>query len=324
MTTLMRAEIGEIPEAAARLSAPDVQEEFRAIAARWTERNPAAFVTIARGSSDHAATYLKYVIEILSGRPVASVGPSVVSRFGASPQGGAVQAIAISQSGRSQDLGAATKGFASGGAPVLVLTNAPDSPLAQVGTDVLHVRAGPEKAVAATKSYVNSVLAGLWVIGHWARDAELLKALAGLPARLQAQMSRPDAALADMLSTAGRAFVVGRGPVLGIAQEVALKMLEVCGVHASGYSSAEVWHGPAAVIGPDMPVIALSPSDDAAEKARALGATVVEIGPHDGSHPMLAGLEQLVVAYLALEQAARNRGRNPDAPPNLKKETVTL
>ena len=73
-----------------------------------------------------------------------------------------------------------------------------------------------------------------------------------------------------------------------------------------------------------MPVIALSPSDDAAEKARALGAPVVEVVAPDGAHPMLAGLEQLVVAYLALEQAARNRGRNPDAPPNLKKETVTL
>ena len=229
MTTLMRAEIAEIPAAAARLAGDAAQDQIRTVAADWAARDPAAFVTIARGSSDHAATYLKYVIEIASGRPVASVGPSVVSRFGARPQARGVQAIAISQSGRSADLGAAAEGFSAGGVPVLVLTNAPGSPLAQVGAQVLPVLAGPERAVAATKSYVNSVLAGLWVVAHWRGDAGLQSALSALPDRLQAQLSRPNAALTDLLSRATRGFVVGRGPVLGIAQEVALKMLEVCG-----------------------------------------------------------------------------------------------
>lgn len=324
MTTHMHAEIGEIPEAAARLLAPDAQEQLRAIATTWRAQDVGAFVTIARGSSDHAATCLKYAIEIASGIPVASVGPSVVTQFGATMRGASTRVIAISQSGSSQDLAASARGFAKQGADLLVLTNKTDSPLAQEAREVFAIRAGPELAVAATKSYVNSVLSGLWLVAYWRGDSVLQSALRALPDRLAAQLNRPNAALSDLLASAPRGFVVARGPGLGIAQEIALKMLEVCGVHASAYSAAEVWHGPAAVIGPDMPVLVLEPADTAAARARDIGAPVVSLPTAPDAHPLLGGLEQLVVAYMSLEAAARARGRNPDAPPHLKKETITL
>ena len=324
MTTHMHAEICEIPQAARRLADTDPQEQFRAVARRLAKAPPEAMVTIARGSSDHAATCLKYAFEIIAGQPVASVRPSVVSRFGAAPFVKGAFVLAISQSGSSQDISQVSAAFAASGAYVLALTNTENSPLGKVATHSLQVRAGPEKAVAATKSFVNSVLSGLWILAHWTGDTALRRALLELPDRLAASLDRPSPDLRHLLETAERGFVVARGPSFGIAHEIALKMIEVCGIHASAYSAAEVWHGPAAILRADMPMIVLEPSDDAAEKACALGVRPVVVPVPEGAHPMLGGLEQLVVAYTALEEAARLRGRDPDRPPNLKKETITL
>ncbi len=255
--TLMRQEIDEIPAAAARLCTAAAQADFARAAAALAARDPSVLVTVARGSSDHAATCLAYAAGLMTGLPVASLGPSVASIYGGTLRLKDAAAIAISQSGRSADLIAATLACSAGGAVTLALTNSPGSPLAAAAGLTIDLRAGPERSVAATKSFVNSVLSGLWLLAHWTGDRVLQDALRAMPARLEAARSVPCDALADDLARIDRLFVLARGPGVGVAGEVALKAMELCGIPASAYSAAEVLHGPARVLTRGFPVLAL-------------------------------------------------------------------
>ena len=332
---MMRREIDEIPDAAARLCKDDAQAEFAQVAARIIARDPAVVLTIARGSSDHAATCLKYATEILMGIPVASLGPSVASIYGGALHLQQGVTIAISQSGRSPDLVSATEACAAGGAEAIVLTNNPDSPLGLSSRSTVDLRAGPEKAVAATKSFVNSVLAGLWLLAHWRNDANLKDALRAMPERFEAAKSVEWNALSADLARIDRLFVLGRGPGLGVAGEVALKAMELCKIQASGYSAAEVLHGPARVLTAGFPVLALGGHAEpglsqALEKLASQGAYLIAepgIASPAEETPvarLLDRLVQLVPIYNALEAAARARGSDPDRPEFLSKETVTM
>lgn len=167
-------------------------------------------------------------------------------------------ALAISQSGRSADIIAAAHGLMAGGATLVVLTNRVDGPLAQRGGHIFDIRAGPERAVAATKSFVNSLLAGAMLLAEWRDDAVLRGALARMPAALSVKL--PD--LMPVLSTGGRLMVLGRGPSLGIAGEVALKAMELCGLSALAYSAAEVRHGPMQILRDEYPVLDLTRGAD--------------------------------------------------------------
>lgn len=339
MTTMMRREINEIPQAVARLldrGKDDVARAGSALAAR----DPAVVVTIARGSSDHAAYFLKYAIELELGLPVASLGPSLASIYQAPLRLQRAAAFAVSQSGASPDIVAMLEGAKAGGALTVSLVNTTPSPLADAASIAVNIQAGPEIAVAATKSYVNSIVAGLAVLSEWSGSATLKKAVAALPDHLDKALSLDWSVLVEPLVKAESLYMLGRGPALAIAMEAALKCKETCELHAEAYSSAEVLHGPVSLVAESFPVIAFAARDKAeasiAQTASGLvtknanvyltsdqgkGATVlpfVETG-----HPLTDALALIVPYYSMVEALSLARGFDPDRPVALKKVTET-
>lgn len=337
--TLMEAEAREAPDAVARMLAANA-DRFARIAARLRASPPAVVVTCARGSSDHAATYAKYLIETLTGTPTASAAPSVASIYGAAPSAPCQRlCLVISQSGRSPDLLAAVERQRDAGALVVAMVNAEDSPLVALADEVIALSAGPERAVAATKSCLASLAAIAALVAAWSRDAALSRALDLLPADLRAAARLDWSAGLSVLQPAASLFVIGRGYGLGIAQEMALKLKETCGLHAEAYSAAEVRHGPMAIVGEGFPVLALGGSDAAADSVRevarefrARGAAVLLADPDpsradlpmDAGGPALEPLLALQSFYLFAGRLAQARGRDPDAPPHLTKVTETF
>jgi glutamine---fructose-6-phosphate transaminase (isomerizing) len=284
---------------------------------RLDARPPPLIVTCARGSSDHAATYGSYVLEAALGRVVASVGPSAAASVTAGLDGALV--LAISQSGRSPDLVQFAETARRGGALVVGLINAPGSPLEAACELVIPLCAGEERGVAATKSFLLAGLALVQIAAAWSRDAALADAARRAPDAFAAVR---DADLAPLVA-ATSAYVIGRGPALGAAQEIALKLKETCGLHAEAFSSAEVRHGPIALVGPNFPVVALGddPSTtDALARAVALGAIPITLPIDDA---VLGPLCAVCSAYLALPGLAAARGLDADAPRHLHKVTET-
>lgn len=337
--THMRSEIVEIADAATRL----LQGGKDAIAATGADlraKKPGLIATIARGSSDHAASFLKYAIELTAGVPVASLAPSVASVYGASLNLSNAAVIAISQSGASPDILAMTQSATSTGALTIALTNKPQSPLAQVANFTIDIAAGPELSVAATKSFVSSIIAGLGILAAWQQDEALNNALAALPKHLRTALDADWSMLTDVLDRHNSLFVLGRGPSMAIASEIALKFKETCGLHAEAYSAAEVMHGPVALVEPDFPVLTLAARDagepscvEAAEKMALSGAAAFLTSDNAKAatrlpfvatgHPLTDALCLIVPFYAFVESYARHRGLNPDQPPRLRKVTET-
>ncbi|MFB2552720.1 SIS domain-containing protein [Ensifer soli] len=341
MTTHMRREIDEVPQAAARFLAGS-RDAIAAAGAALREKDPAFLVTIARGSSDHAALFLKYAVELTAGRPVASLGPSLASIYGAKLALGGGAAIAVSQSGKSPDIVAMAQSATESGAVTIALTNTLASPIAEHSTHALDIMAGPELAVAATKSFVNSIVAGLAVLGAWTQDAALIRAVEALPDHFGKAVVLDWGQLAEDLEAtgAGSLYVLGRGPALAIANEAALKFKETSGMHAEAFSSAEVLHGPVALVGRDFPVIALAARDAAEASVSEIAEGIADKGTHVfltsekvGSarplpfvatgHPVTDALALILPFYGFVEAWARRRGLDPDAPESLKKVTET-
>lgn len=340
LETHMAHEVAEIPEATQRFLTQSAAQ-IQAAAAAMRQSNPNLIVTVARGSSDHAATYLKYAVELLAGVPVASVGPSIASIYGRPLHLTNAACIGISQSGKSPDIVAMTEAARAGGALTIAITNFADAPMAQAAAHCLPLAAGEEKSVAATKTFVSSVVAGLALLAEWQDDAALRKAVADLPRAFAEALKQDWSPLSNRLSRAQQAFVLGRGPGFAIAAEMALKFKETCGLHAEGYSAAEVLHGPSAIVQERFPVLALAVEDAAlpqitatAERLAAQGADVFITGAAakgcttlpavTGLHPLVAPLVTGVSFYHFVEQLARRRGFDPDTPPHLRKVTQTL
>jgi glutamine---fructose-6-phosphate transaminase (isomerizing) len=340
-TTHMAAEVQEIPAAAARFLA-DSHEQVAAAAAAMRAADPRLLVTVARGSSDHAATYLKYAAELVAGVPVASVGPSVASIYGRRLRLDGAACLGISQSGQSPDIVEMMKSAKAGGAVTVAITNVADSPMAAACDHTLPLQAGAERSVAATKTFVASVLAALALVAEWREDAGLRAAVAALPKQFAAALDCDWGPLAARLVRANSAFVLGRGPGFAIANEIALKFKETSAIHAEAYSAAEVLHGPAALVQAHFPVLALGVADAAlpqviatAERlagqgadvfltAEGAGAGVTPLPSVAGVHPVTAPLVLAVSFYRFIEALARRRGFNPDTPPHLRKVTETV
>jgi len=212
------------------------------------EMKPRAVVTCARGSSDNAATFAKYLIESHAKVLTSSAAPSLSSLYEAQPDLRGVVFIAISQSGKSPDLLASTEAAKRGGALVIALCNSIDAPLTRLADHVVPLCAGVEMSVAATKSYIASLTAVVHLVASWTADQELLDALEQCPAQLEQAWSLDWTSAVPTLARATNLYVVGRGFGLGIAQEVALKLKETCGLHAEAFSAAEVKHGPMALV----------------------------------------------------------------------------
>jgi glutamine---fructose-6-phosphate transaminase (isomerizing) len=339
-TTLLHAEAAEAADTVARqLDGND--RIVRALARSLRDAPPPFVVTCARGSSDHAATFAKYVIETQTGRVTASASPSVESIYAVPLQLRGALYLVISQSGASPDLLQSANAAREAGARVVAVVNADDSPLAALADTVLPIRAGAERSVAATKSFLGSLSAVLHLVGHWRGDDALLQALQGLPERLHAAFALDWSPLVEGLDDARGLFVLGRGYGLGAAQEAALKLKETCALHAEAFSTAEVRHGPMALVGPSLPVLLFAQSDGSlpdvlavAREFEARGAPVWTAAPGasgPGSlpivptgHPMCAPLTAIETFYRAVNELALRRGRDPDHPPHLAKVTETV
>ena len=336
--TLMRAETLEAGQTVARL----VERNAAALAslgARLRESPPDVVVTCARGSSDHAATYGKYLIETMVGVPVASAAPSVVSLFDAPVSTRRALCIAISQSGRSPDLLATVEAHAKAGAEVVALVNDEESPLATMADTLLALCAGPERSVAATKSCIAAMAGLAALVAAWSGDAGLQAALEALPGQLERAVALDWSAGVAPLVDARQMFVIGRGYGFGVAQECALKLKETCQLQAEPFSAAEVRHGPMAIVGEGFPVLALATSDAAGDDVMAVadlfadrGATVLAAHAGDDraqlpardAHPALQPIRMLASFYGLAEALSRRPGPDPDQPPHLAKVTRTL
>jgi glucosamine--fructose-6-phosphate aminotransferase (isomerizing) len=338
--THMRREVLEIPRAVARLldqADGQIREAGRALA----RIDPRLIVTVARGSSDHASSYVKSAIELTTGVPVASLSPSLASLYGARLKLAQTACLAVSQSGKSPDIVAMLAAARRDGATGFSFTNTASSPLAAGADYSIDILAGAEKSVAATKSFVNSAVAGLGALAYWTDDQELLAALKNLPGHLERALACDWSALADAIEGQNSVFVLGRGPGLAIANEIALKFKETCAIHAESYSGAEVMHGPMALVTEGFPTLALTVRDKAetaivsavdalAKKGAAAFVTSDLPGeavrlPHVATgHPLVDPLALVTSFYAFVETLARRRGLNPDEPRNLRKVTETI
>ncbi|MCC2981161.1 SIS domain-containing protein [Sphingomonas sp. IC4-52] len=336
----MYAEAGEAPDVVARLVARN-RAAIDRIAARLRDRPPPFIVTCARGSSDHAATYGKYLFETMTGIPVSSAALSVASIFGAPLRADGALCLAISQSGRSPDLLASVEAYKAAGAFVVALVNDESSPLANAAHEVLPLCAGPERSVAATKSCIAALAAQAALAAAWASDDRLPPQIAALPAAMTRAFAL-DWRGADLpLLGARNLFVLGRGYGFGVAQEAALKFKETCGLHAEAFSAAEVRHGPMAIVGRGFPVLAFATSDPSGEGVRSATMLFAERGarvmladpagqsggrgnlPAIAAAPALEPILMLQSFYRFANELALARGIDPDAPPHLKKVTET-
>jgi glucosamine--fructose-6-phosphate aminotransferase (isomerizing) len=301
---------------------------------------PRAVITCARGSSDHAATYAKYLIETRAGVLTASAAPSVSSVYGVSQDLRGCLFIALSQSGRSPDLLASVAAAKAAGATILALCNTPDAPLIAAADLVVPLRAGVETSVAATKSYLATLAALLRLVAAWTQDAALESAVETLPALMDQSWALDWSAALPLLESAAHLYVVGRGLGLGAAQETALKCKETCGLHAEAFSSAELRHGPYTLLGAGFPALLFAQRDATLAGVEALGGELARRGvpvmiagaPADGAIvlptvPATAEIEPILLvlsAYRLIAALALRRGFDPDHPAHLRKVTETV
>lgn len=342
--TRMAQEAREAPARCAeqlRLNAGLVREAGRLL----RDLSPPFAATLARGSSDQAAAFGKFLLETHAGIPTLSHAPSIGSLYHAtSPRFHNVPLIAISQSGRSPDLLAAAEDARAQGAVVVAIVNDAASPLAELAQIVIPVHAGPETSVAATKSFVCTLVALTHLVAEWSQDEGLLAALESVGDVLDDATRADWSGAVELLKDASEMLVLGRGPTLPIAGEAALKLKETSSLHAEAFSSAEVAHGPMTLVGEGDPVLALAPldvartglrerlEDFAARGARVIAAGMAEdIAPaglvvpmRTEVHPVIGAIAQIQSFYGLANALSLARGRNPDAPPHLNKVTRTL
>jgi glucosamine--fructose-6-phosphate aminotransferase (isomerizing) len=301
---------------------------------------PRAVITCARGSSDHAATYAKYLIETRARVLTASAAPSISSLYGIHQDLRQCLFVAISQSGRSPDLLAAVAHARTSGATILALCNDPAAPLATIADHLIDLHAGPEHSVAATKSFLATLTALAAMVAAWTGDAGLQAELRELPEKMAACWRLSWSAAVPLLKRAEHLYVIGRGLGLAGAQEIALKCKETCGLHAEAFSSAELRHGPFALLGPKFPALLLAQGDATDDGVIALAGELAERGvpvllagaradgaialPTVAGSAVLAPVLLVQSAYGLINALAVLRGFDPDRPANLRKITETV
>ncbi|MBO0872446.1 MAG: SIS domain-containing protein [Pseudonocardia sp.] len=338
----MAAEIAEQPDAWSRLLAEggaavvDVARQVR-------RRAPRFVLLVARGTSDHAALYAKYLVEVRLGLPAGLGSPSTMTAYGARPDLRDVLLIAISQSGGSPDLVRSLEVGRAQGALTVAVTNNPGSPLDEVAELGIPVQAGPERSVAATKSYTAELLT-LYLLTESLREAEMgpVHRLPDWGARVLA-LEPTVAEAATRYRYAQRMVVTGRGYAYPTAREAALKLMETCYLSAHAFSGADLLHGPFAMIDPQVPVLTVAPEGVAGvalEPVQArlaeTGADVLTVGSRAAAAKATVGLalpdgipEALspILEIVPFQQLALHlailRGTDPDHPRGLRKVTET-
>jgi glutamine---fructose-6-phosphate transaminase (isomerizing) len=336
---LMAAELSETPDVVRRQS-DILARPLAKLGSLLKTKPPQLVVTCARGSSANAATFAKYLMERHLGVPVAAAAPSITSVYRKGLRLEGQLFLAISQSGRSEDLIESASWAKASGALTVALVNDTDSPLASACDILLPMAAGPELNVAATKTFVSSVAALLNLVAAWADEPEMKAALDRLPDRLASTAELDWTQGLSVLSAAESLVVLGRGPTLAISQEASLKLKEVCNVHAEAFSGAEFQHGPIALVSSGYPVLIFMPTDASASNLAELaadlsrkGATVLITSNGSGMTGQLPALASdhpdtdavcLIQSFYALAiRLAQHRGVDIDQPRHLRKITRT-
>ena len=335
----MLQEAHEASECVAKQLAHDASA-YADLGARLRGDPPGSMLTVARGSSDHAAHYAAYLIMARLGRLVTSLPMSLVTLYQSRIQCKGLAALGFSQSGQSPDLVEPVRYLRSGGALTAAFVNDTSSPLARAAEWVFGLHAGEEKSVAATKSFIAQMVAGARIVAAWQDDVKLQFALSKLPDALH-QAAQCDWSFAvEQLRDCDRLFVIGRGLGLPVALEAALKFKETCAIQAEAFSGAEVQHGPMALIVEGYPLLIFAPRGpaqagllDLAATMRSRGAQVLLAAPEGtpGANlplvctaaPELDAIAAIQSFYPMVEALSRARGFDPDRPRHLNKVTRT-
>ena len=339
LTTNMLCEALEAPDAVARQLSHNAKE-YRDFGSLLREKVRHSILTIARGSSDHAAHFMAYLIMARLGHLVTSLPMSLVTLYQSKIDCSGLVSLAFSQSGQSPDLVAPTQFFSKGGACTAAFVNQANSPLGLAAKWVFPLHAGDEKSVAATKSFIAQMVAGARVVASWKQDPVFLSAIAELPTALSHAAEQDWSEALEVLRGVDRLFVIGRGTGMPVALEAALKFKETCGIQAEAFSGAEVKHGPMAIINDRYPLMIFAPRGPAqagllalADEMRNRGARVLLAAPRGtlganlfitetGSED-LDPISTIQSFYPMVEALARARGMDPDHPPYLAKVTRT-
>lgn len=311
------------------------------IAQALNQKNPYSLVSVARGSSDHAAQYMNFLATTQLGKLTTSLSMSALTLYHAELNVSNSVGIAISQSGQSPDVVLPMQYICDQNVPTIALLNEIDSPLAKAVQYVLPLHAKKEHAVAATKSFIASLSAAASLIGHWKCNEILTRSLYHLPDDLKKAQALDWTPAIATLENAKRIMVVGRGTGLSLALEASLKFKETCGIQAEAFSAAEIKHGPQALIEEGYPLLIFATRGPAlvsllelATDMRARGAKVILAAPSFVKDRDLeiqsAHAEELDIItaiqsfYLMVEELSRARGLNPDAPMHLSKVTRSI
>jgi glucosamine--fructose-6-phosphate aminotransferase (isomerizing) len=340
------AEIREQP--AALLALLEHDAEFARAAAAMRERGPLVRM-VGHGSSDNAASYGVYAFGLLPRWTAIRDSITLTVYYGATQDLSGSTVVALSQSGRTPDVIEYVERARAAGAFTVAVTNDPSSALAERAEATLPLAAGPELAVAATKTY-SSQLAALGLLaahcaGRGVQFGDHIRATADLMGRLIDQLEPRIPALALPFAFVGRMFVIGRGPEFATAREIALKLLETCRIAAEPLTATDLAHGPIAALDPQFPVWTIASDDEllpavleAAERVRAAGASVIASGTAadriEGAaysvpvpEPPLAlctPMLSVVPGQLFAWALARAKGLDPDRPNGLTKVTLAL
>ncbi|MGO9254899.1 MAG: SIS domain-containing protein [Bryobacteraceae bacterium] len=343
----MLEEIRQQPEALAHTLARELAS-VRKFKKLVEKRRPRLIVLVARGTSDNAALFGRYLLEIATGIPVSLAAPSITTLYKAAVDYREALVVAISQSGESTDTNLVLERAREQGALTLGITNESGSSLAKLAEHVFLVRAGKERSVAATKTYTGQMLI-LYLLAHALGGAIRIADLERLPAAVEATLRlEPEIeALSERYRFMRHAVVVGRGFNYANAFEFALKLMETCYVVAERFSSADFLHGPIALVEPSFPVFAFAPPGatwpsigETLERLHSLHAEIVVItdprNPAAAAHatrvirlPVRLKEEMTPIPYVIPAQLfaaclAMQKGLNPDHPRTLHKVTLTL
>jgi glucosamine--fructose-6-phosphate aminotransferase (isomerizing) len=343
----LRDEIFEQPVVAARFLASQA-EAIEAIASTLRTSPVRQVVIAARGTSDHAALYAQYVLGIRHGLSVTLGTPSIVSLYGAVPDFADTLVIGISQSGASPDIIAVLAAARAQGASTVAITNEPDSALAATADRTIDLGAGPERAIAATKTYTTELLAIALLSAALADDPADRAAVAGVPDALALALAvEPEIErIAAAQASADRALVIARGYEYATAREWALKLKELARVFADPYSSADFQHGPLTLVEPGVPVLAVvragPPEADLVALLRRLredldaelmvvsdlpaahGLATWPVELPSGTPEWLGPIVSIVPGQLHALHLTHARGLDPERPRNLLKVTRTV
>lgn len=342
MTSLLEAELRAQPAALARFLAA-AGEEVAAVKA--LAAGTSGVVVAARGSSDNAARYARYLVPLLGGPPVALATPSLATVYGVAADVRGRLVVAVSQSGSSPDVVSVLRDARAQGAPTLAVTDDPGSALAAQADHVLALRVGGERSVAATGTYTTSLAALALVAAALAPPAPaeaLLAALARTPELVGRALDVDVDAAVAVLAASRRGFAIGRGVNLATAHEAALKLTELTGSVVVGHSPADLRHGPIGAAGPGTPTLLVAPDEaasasvlDLAGELGARGAPVVIVAPSatpahgprlrlpDGIPGLVSPIVAVVPVQLLAWRLAADRGVDVDVPGGLHKITRT-